>query len=250
MGLDLDPVLNIDLFHMSVPTFPPHPHAGFSAVTVMLPESKGGFLNRDNLGDTSKIEPGAVHWTQAGSGMMHEETPLVTGVDCFGFQIFVNLAAAQQEIAPRALHAAANEIPTFRADGGETRVLAGSVGGLTSPLAGLATPVLLLDVTVARGKSLEIAIPEGWRGWAFCTSGAGTLASEPVAEGDVAQFSDNGNRVSLSAGQGPLRALLGAGAALRQPIRWAGPFQFAAEEALDRARDRWRKGEMGRLSAR
>ena len=35
-------VLNVDHFHMSQPSFPPHPHAGFSAITWMLPWSQGG----------------------------------------------------------------------------------------------------------------------------------------------------------------------------------------------------------------
>ena len=59
----LDPFLNFDDFRMSVPTFPPHPHAGFSAVTYMFEDSPGAFINRDSLGDRSRIGPGALHWT-------------------------------------------------------------------------------------------------------------------------------------------------------------------------------------------
>jgi redox-sensitive bicupin YhaK (pirin superfamily) len=49
-SLTLDPFLSIDAFHMSQATFPPHPHAGFSAVTYMLPESPGAFTNRGSRG--------------------------------------------------------------------------------------------------------------------------------------------------------------------------------------------------------
>ena len=64
-GFPLDPFLNVDDFRMSQPTFPPHPHAGFSAVTLMLEDSRGAFVNRDSLGDRSRIAPGGVHWTMA-----------------------------------------------------------------------------------------------------------------------------------------------------------------------------------------
>jgi hypothetical protein len=55
LGVSLDPFLNLDDFHMSQPTFKPHPHAGFSAVTYMFEDSAGAFINRDSLGDRSPI---------------------------------------------------------------------------------------------------------------------------------------------------------------------------------------------------
>jgi redox-sensitive bicupin YhaK (pirin superfamily) len=38
----MDPFLGIDSYVMPQPFFPPHPHAGMSAVTLMLPEADGG----------------------------------------------------------------------------------------------------------------------------------------------------------------------------------------------------------------
>ncbi|WP_088318155.1 pirin family protein [Kineosporia sp. R_H_3] len=83
----LDPFLSITDFRMSRPTFAPHPHAGFSAVTYMFRDSAGSFRNRDSLGDVSLIGPGDLHWTQAARGMMHEEIPTspvrsATGCSC------------------------------------------------------------------------------------------------------------------------------------------------------------------------
>src|SRR5712691_5523015 len=46
----IDPVLNVDWFEMSGPTFPPHPHAGSSAVTYLFADSPNGFINRDSMG--------------------------------------------------------------------------------------------------------------------------------------------------------------------------------------------------------
>ncbi len=38
----LDPVISVDHFRMSQPTFAPHPHAGFSAVTYLFEDSEDG----------------------------------------------------------------------------------------------------------------------------------------------------------------------------------------------------------------
>ena len=47
----ISPFIGIDSYTMPQPFFGPHPHAGMSAVTLMLPEADGGFINRDSLGD-------------------------------------------------------------------------------------------------------------------------------------------------------------------------------------------------------
>jgi quercetin 2,3-dioxygenase len=59
-----EPFLVFTEFHMDRPIFGPHPHAGVSVMTYMLPDSKGSFLNRDSRGDKSTIEPGGLHVTQ------------------------------------------------------------------------------------------------------------------------------------------------------------------------------------------
>jgi quercetin 2,3-dioxygenase len=86
----IEPFLVFTEFYMDKPVFGPHPHAGISVMTYMLPDSQGSFINRDSQGDFSFIEPGGMHIMQAGSGMHHDEFPKVTGVETHGFQIWIN----------------------------------------------------------------------------------------------------------------------------------------------------------------
>jgi len=239
--LDLDPFLNVDLFHMSQPTFPPHPHAGFSAVTYMLPESEGGFVNRDSFGDHSAIEPGAIHWTQAGRGMMHEEIPARAGVDCWGFQIFVDLAAADELGAPRAFHVAPYHLPLVELEGARVRVAAGTFGPATSPLDALATPVDLFDVRLDAGARVRIPVAEGRRAWAFELDAVGGAHR-------LVRFSDEGADLELHADGRAVRALVGAGLPLHQPRVWSGPFCMTTTERITEARRAYARGDMGRLS--
>jgi len=72
VGRDIDRVIGIDHFHMRAPTFAPHPHAGFSAVTYLFEDSEGEFENRDSFGHRIVAQPGAVIWSVTGSGMLHD----------------------------------------------------------------------------------------------------------------------------------------------------------------------------------
>jgi redox-sensitive bicupin YhaK (pirin superfamily) len=93
----LDPFMMVDHFVMDEPTFMPHPHAGFSAVTYLFEDSEGGIANRDSLGHALHIAPGGLLWTQAGSGVLHEELPVQRGLGTHGLQIFVNSAIAHKD---------------------------------------------------------------------------------------------------------------------------------------------------------
>jgi len=64
----VDPFLGVDHAWISAPTFPPHPHAGFSAVSYLFLDSETGISNRDSLGNQNLIQPGGLHWTAAGRG--------------------------------------------------------------------------------------------------------------------------------------------------------------------------------------
>lgn len=126
----IEPFLVITEFRMEKPVFGPHPHAGISVLTYMLPDSEGGFINRDSKGDFSTIGPGAVHITQAGSGMHHDEFPQVPGVECHGFQIWINHAKADRFVEPLAKHADAVEIPVVEQPGAQIRVILGQYEGI------------------------------------------------------------------------------------------------------------------------
>jgi redox-sensitive bicupin YhaK (pirin superfamily) len=82
-----------DHYRMSGPTFAPHPHAGLSAVTYVFEDSAGAIHNRDSLGHDLDVQPGEILWTQAGSGVVHDEYPAKHDASVHGLQLFVNLTA-------------------------------------------------------------------------------------------------------------------------------------------------------------
>ncbi|WP_174273605.1 pirin family protein [Sphingomonas bacterium] len=154
-GAEADPFLNVDHFRMTGPTFPPHPHAGFSAVTYVLPESVNGMRNRDSRGDRSLIPPGGLHWTAAGSGIVHEEVPDRPGIVTEGMQIFIRQPVAQEEAPAVIHHVEADQIPTAALpEGGWMRLLAGSFETLVAPFEA-PSALVLLDLELAPDANFD-----------------------------------------------------------------------------------------------
>ena len=78
--------------------FPDHPHRGFETVTYML---AGRMRHGDNQGNSGLLRPGSVQWMTAGRGIVHSEMPEQEDGLMWGFQLWVNLPAADKMTAPR-----------------------------------------------------------------------------------------------------------------------------------------------------
>ncbi len=235
-------VMNVDHFHMSDPTFPPHPHAGFSAVTWMLPWSEGGFVNRDSLGDRSRITPGSLHWTMAGAGMLHEEIPEHPGTDCEGLQIFVKLPEPLEDTEGRAFHVDAADIPVVALGGGRASVLVGELAGAASPVPSHAkTTMFHLELD----GQFAIEVPSGVDAFVVVLRGDAEIDGRSVS---------SAHAVALSAGS--LATLKGQAAsallAWSEPMparpTFAGPFCMFDRGRLLDAQRRYSSGRMGSLS--
>jgi len=125
-----DPFVMVDHFVMPDAAFAPHPHAGFSAVTYLFEDSAGRARNRDSFGTDNDLLPGSLHWTQAGSGMLHEELPSTPGSAAHGLQLFVNSARVHKNVPPEAFHLASDEVPVVHTAGGaRVRVVLGDLSG-------------------------------------------------------------------------------------------------------------------------
>jgi redox-sensitive bicupin YhaK (pirin superfamily) len=244
----LDPFLAFDHFEMAEPFFPPHPHAGFSAVTYILPESENGFFNRDSLGSALEIPPGDLHWTAAGSGVVHEEVPVRRGVAAHGMQIFVNLHSSKKWMKPAPLHLAAADVPRVTRDGADVRVVVGAHDGVRSPLA-VPTEVTLLDVRLAPDAALRHVPPGGESRFVYVMDGAVDAAGTTVAGGNAAGFSAHGDAIEVRAGASGARFLPAGGAPLREPVVFHGPFCMNTREDIERAVRDYQAGRMGRLEA-
>ncbi|WP_461603827.1 pirin family protein [Aeromonas salmonicida] len=153
----LSPYLGVDHYWMNGPTFPPHHHAGMSAVSYLLLDSETGMANRDSIGTSNLIRPGGLHWTTAGHGVVHEEVPAESGKTVHGLQIFVGLAPKQRNIAPFPLTIEPQDVPVIQRPGAKIRIPLGRYGDTQSPLTP-PTEVTLLDVSLEAGAELTVPV--------------------------------------------------------------------------------------------
>ncbi len=160
----VDPLLLLDRFESDKPQdyiagFPTHPHRGFETVTYML---AGRMRHKDNVGNEGVIEPGGVQWMKAAKGIMHSEMPEQEAGLLKGFQLWINLPAANKLDAPGYQEFAAADMPTETLDtGGTVRVITGTTDkGTTGPVKNPLTEPLYLDVTLGAVDSFSKILPE------------------------------------------------------------------------------------------
>jgi redox-sensitive bicupin YhaK (pirin superfamily) len=241
----INPFLVISLFDMTGPVFPPHPHAGFSVATYIFPESEVGFWNQDTIGTRNHIEPGALHWTTAGSGLMHEETVTRSGRHALGFQIWIDHAAHDRQVAPAGISLGADKILLVRAAGVIKRVLVGASGDVASPLA-VPTAVRLIDVELAAGAVMTEGLNHAEKAFVWVRSGKIKIGTTTVGAGEVGFVS--GETLTVE-GMAEARFTFFAGAPIHQEIQPGGPFVGSNPSEIAAFRARFANGGMGRLTA-
>lgn len=234
-------ILNVDHFQMSEPTFPPHPHAGFSAVTWMLPWSSGAFVNRDSRGDRSLIAPGSLHWTLAGSGMLHEEIPEIPGTACEGLQIFVKLPENVETIPAQAFHFNPQDVPRALFDGGHAWVLVGRLANVESPIPSYADTMMAhLQVD----ERVVLDVPFGVQAFGVVLRGQGRVGDENLNVHEA--FRIEGSTLTIE-GQG-LHVLVAWSRAMQGEAVFRGPFCMFRPERLAQAAADFSAGKMGQLA--
>ncbi|EJL85651.1 Pirin-related protein [Herbaspirillum sp. CF444] len=246
----LDPFLGIDHAWMSAPTFPPHPHAGFSAVTYLFLDSEIGIANRDSRGNSKLIEPGGLHWTAAGRGVVHEENPALPGRTTHLLQIFVNLPQERQDAAPFALSLSPQDVPVIQRPGVRVRVPLGSFGGARSPLTP-PTEVTLLDISLDANAELDVPLAAGQRAFVLPIFGNAEVNGENFGLDSLSALllpaATETMTHKLVAKSGGAKVALFIGEPLHQSVYSNGPMAFASQETLIAAAAAYRRGEMGRL---
>jgi len=246
----MDPLVLVDHFTMTAPTFGPHAHAGMSAVSILFEDSVGRFHNRDSLGNDLDLLPGDLYWLSAGAGAVHDESPR-PGARVHALQVFVNLPAARKHGAPEALHVPAAQMPVVDIDGARVRVMLGEsngVVGATSP----ARPLTVLDIQLDPASGYTHALPPDQGVWLHAVRGEVQVRTQ-----DADHRLPQGKAVALrtAAGSTPIQVHSDAGAHVvllhGTPVDEAfvqrGPFVMSTLEELNAVATAYAAGRLGSL---
>jgi redox-sensitive bicupin YhaK (pirin superfamily) len=257
-----DPFLLID--HLGPVSWPPgaalgapdHPHRGFETVTYVL---AGENEHRDSFGNADVLRPGDVQWMTAGAGVIHSEMPTARfhrdgGVQ-EGFQIWVNLPAADKMMTPRYQTLRAQDIPQATSRDGrvKVRVIAGHSLGKSARI-DTRVPIQMLHFTVNPGGALEQAVPSQQSALVYVFRGAVRIGAEQraVREGQAALLGP-GDSVSIAVeddAAGAAEVLLLSGKPLDEPVARYGPFVMNTPAQIEQAFRDYQGGRFGVIPAR
>jgi len=220
---------------------PDHPHRGFETVTYML---SGAMEHEDSAGNAGRIGPGSVQWMTAGAGVVHSEMParevMTDGGRQHGFQLWVNLPAADKLIAPRYQEYPPDRIPVVREGGATVRVIAGRHAGTVGPVE-TRSPVGYLHVTLEPGAAVTVAAPSDQ------TALVSTFAGE--GDGTLRVYGDDGDTITLTnRSDAPSEHLVLTGEPLREPIARYGPFVMNTTAEIEQAIDDYRSGQFAAIA--
>jgi redox-sensitive bicupin YhaK (pirin superfamily) len=155
-----------------------------------------------------------------------------------GFQLWVNLPAAQKMSPPRYQEVSAGDIPSIEQNGVTVRVVAGEYGGIRGPVGEIAAQPLYMDVTLEPGAEFSLAVPEGHTAVAYLFEGEAQIGLDEGGQGEFVRsvamvvFAE-GDQVRIQAGPGlPARFMLMAGAPFHEPIVPYGPFVMNTQEEI------------------
>lgn len=243
----LDPFLMLDAFGTDNPGdyiggFPDHPHRGFETITYML---AGRMRHRDSAGNQGLLQSGGVQWMTAGRGVIHSEMPEQESGRMEGFQLWLNLPAAEKMRAPWYRDIADAEIPSLRtADGVTVRLIAGDSHGSSGAMQRETTQPLYLDLHMPAGSSFEQPLPGSHNAFAYVYRGALEIGTRQVEQRQMAVLANGGDGVRLRAAADGARVLLIAGQPLNEPIAQCGPFVMNTNEQIFQAVQDYQAGRL------
>lgn len=251
-GLRVDPFLMLDEFYTDQPSdylagFPAHPHRGFETVTYML---DGHMQHKDHLGNTGDLSPGDVQWMTAARGIIHSEMPQQTEGRMRGFQLWLNLPAAEKMKPASYRDIPSAQIPSAPLDGGGTaRVIAGQLvqdtGVTGGPVSGGTTDPLYFDLHVDANAQVSVPVSSGHNAFVYLYEGSASIDERPIVLRGAALLSD-GDALLVRAGESGARMLLIAGKPLHEPVVQYGPFVMNTREQIEQALAYYQSGNFGR----
>ncbi|TXS95277.1 pirin family protein [Parahaliea maris] len=249
-GARLDPFLMLDEFSSFdagdyIAGFPSHPHRGFETVTYML---DGHMLHEDHLGNRGDLRSGDVQWMTAGRGIIHSEMPQQNEGRMRGFQLWINLPAAEKMKPANYRDIPAQTMPwRVLAEGVEIRLIAGKLElngeHYEGPVQGLSTEPLYVDVKLPANSNITVPVQAGHNAFFYVFEGELQVAGRDVPRHSAAILSD-GDAVTLTSGAEGGRALLLAGKPIGEPVAQYGPFVMNTPDEINQALRDYRDGRL------
>jgi redox-sensitive bicupin YhaK (pirin superfamily) len=238
--------------HMGPVTFPPGqgldvrplPHIGLATVTFMF---EGAILHRDNLGFEQVIRAGDVNFMTAGSGIVHserspdEERRRESKLE--GIQCWIALPVKHEETKPQFAHYPSINLPEFKIDDVQLKLMMGSAFGYSSPVTTF-SDTIYIDIQMPKGSQLKV--PAGTRELAaYLATGNVQINERPLDEKALA-IGSKGQDLIISAASTSRLVVIG-GEPFKEDREMFWNFVSSSKARLEQAKEDWRLGRFAKI---
>lgn len=229
-----DPFLMLDHISSENPDdyiagFPSHPHRGFNTFTYMI---DGDMEHKDSMGNTGNLGSGGGQWMKAASGVIHSEMPKQENGLMRGFQLWINLPAANKFDAPEYQEYKADAFPVVEEKDASVKVLIGQYADVVAPIVDTISEVDFYDVTVTANGYFHSDLATAKHSFVYMFEGSGVLNAQSISKQSLMTVEQ---AVDFVAGSEGARFLVVSGKPIGEPIVQYGPFVMNTREEIDQA---------------
>jgi redox-sensitive bicupin YhaK (pirin superfamily) len=176
----------------------------------------------------------------AGKGIVHSEMPEQEDGLLEGFQLWVNLPAADKMVAPAYQEFTKTEVPVERSDNGtEIRVVAGkTLKGTVGPVINSYVSPLFMDISLQAGEEFEQTVDGADNTLIYMIEGEVLIGNEArELSAKNLGILEQGDYVFVKSKSGITRFLLISAKPLNEPIARGGPFVMNTQDQVRQAFD-------------
>ena len=229
---------------------PPHPHTGLQTVSWLF---EGEIEHRDSAGSHALVRPGAVNLMTAGRGISHSEVSTPGTTRLHGLQLWVALPDVSRHVAPFFEHADTTPVTVGDAT---VRVFIGALAGGVAPEASVTvfSPLLGAQLDLPADGSVDLQLDPAFEHGVLVDAGdvmlavdsAGTDAPTAVAWSELAYVEAGRQRLTLRAGDAPVRVVLLGGVPFGEELVMWWNFIGRSHEEIVEFRRQWQADVIGR----
>lgn len=226
----------------------PHPHRGFSPVTVIF---EGGVHHRDSRGNNSKIYAGGTQWMNAGMGIVHSERPVKEIAENGGtfelVQFWVNNPAKFKMDQPSYQPLSRENTVSILSPDKLIRVnlIAGNLSGNQSPIQ-TCSPLLILTLEIGQDGKITLPVPKEFNSLLYLLNGKIKCNDNFIQEKEIAWFNNDGDKINFHGVENSVAILL-AGMPIGEEVSSYGPFVMNTTTQIMQAMADYQRGKMGVL---
>ncbi|GAA1977809.1 pirin family protein [Isoptericola halotolerans] len=222
---------------------PPHPHIGLQTVSWLF---AGEILHRDSVGSWQTVLPGELNLMTAGHGISHSEESPATSAGrprpptLHGVQLWTVLPLAVKDSAPSFEHHA--DLPVVVHDGARVQVFLGTLRVADEELVSPArtyTPLVGAQIDLEAGASVVLDVDPVFEHGLLVDDGDARLETDAVPPGALAYTAPGRARLTVAAGESPVRAVLLGGEPFAEDVVMWWNFVGRTHEEIVRARADW-----------